>query len=62
MNYKKNKNSLIITVIIYLVFLFWVIALALTVQTTSQSERLIHILLACLMSPIYVIGFYLTRK
>lgn len=61
-NAHKYRTSMIISSIVYFIFLAWAIVLALSVNTSNQAEKLLHIVLACIAPPVYVVGFYITRS
>jgi hypothetical protein len=47
-----------ILAIIYVVFLFWAIILAMKVK--DADHRILHIVLAVLASPIYILAYYIS--
>lgn len=57
---KKDRKGLTIFAIIYLALFIWAVVLALSIKTTSQSEKIIHIVLACIAPPIYIVGYYIS--
>lgn len=48
-----------IVIFIYILFLFWAIILAMKVN--DKDHRILHIALAILVSPVYVLSYYLSQ-
>lgn len=45
--------------IIYMIFLFWAIILAMKVQ--NNENKIIHMIFALIASPIYILSYYLCQ-
>ena len=60
---KKDKAPtwvVVVTAIIMAIFLGWAIILALKIgATTSRETSILHVVLAVLFSPIYILSYYL---
>lgn len=56
---KKAKGWIYVYLILWLVFLIW--ALMLAMQVSPGPNRVVHLFLALLFSPAYVVGSYLER-
>ena len=55
---KEEKNGyMYVYVVLYMIFFIWAVMLALKVES---ADRPLHIALAILMSPIYVLSYYLS--
>lgn len=54
---RKNLSKNTVFVIVYMVFFIWAIMLALKVK---GEDRVLHIALAVLFSPVYVLAYYLS--
>jgi uncharacterized ion transporter superfamily protein YfcC len=52
----NNKASIIIYFILYVIFLFWALTLAMKVQ--DKEMRTAHVTFALVFGPIYVLGYY----
>lgn len=63
-NYYYNEPQMpvgitIMYFLLFILFLVWALYLAMKVQISS--ERIIHIIFAILLSPLYVISYYLNN-
>ena len=54
-----NKTVAIVSVVIMLVFTVWALLLAMRVK--EKEHRVLHLLLALIASPLYVISYYLSK-
>jgi hypothetical protein len=56
-NKQQNQTAKVIVSVIMLVFYLW--ALLLAMRVTDPQHRVLHIILALLTGPLYVLSFYL---
>jgi hypothetical protein len=56
---KKNKNKIILCILLYLVLLVW--AILLSMRTEDKEHRVIHTSIAILCPPTYIIAYYLNN-
>lgn len=56
---KKNRGTIMTLVIIMLIFLVWAVMLALKVK--DPEHRTLHVFLALLTSPLYILSYLLSN-
>lgn len=59
-NMKKLGNWVYVYVLLWILFLFWAVCLALKC-TKEGPERVLHVSLAILLGPVYIISYYLNQ-
>ena len=59
-NIKKLGGWIYVYLVLWLVFLFWAVTLALKC-TRPGPERILHLSLAILLGPVYIISYYLNQ-
>lgn len=55
----KKKNPVATVILSLVMFIFYLWALLLAVKITDKEQRIVHIVLAFLTGPVYVMAYYI---